>query len=472
MLVVAAVALVAVDVVIPLVVHATLMSAKQQTLSSVIENLRNMGPGSLSQQLGTISSQAPLGGEVGWSLGFETGTSQVVQPISSIPHANPVVGWSTSQDVATMVGDVDRPGQRYLALGYRASLVVPGRGEVPVTIVAWVPLSDVQSTVSRLVLLELLISLGLLVLVGGIAGFVVRRELHPLETMAQAADEIAAGDLSRRVMPGAVGTEVGRLGVAFNGMVDGVSELLAERQRSEDRMRQFVADASHELRTPVAAIRGYTDLYRAGALEVDEAVDRAMERMGFESRRMGALVEDLLTLTQTDAETASLTDDVDLMPLLAGAVDDAAVIDPARTWRLAGTSARAVVRGDRMRLHQLFANLLGNVRTHTPPGTIATLSVSSTAEVVAVAVIDDGPGVEPASLPRLFDRFFRADKGRSRQHGGSGLGLSIVAAIVRMHRGRVAASATPGGGLTITVFLPAAAADRSAGKPLGPGDGQ
>jgi two-component system OmpR family sensor kinase len=187
-----------------------------------------------------------------------------------------------------------------------------------------------------------------------------------------------------------------------------------------------------------------------------------MDRMGFESRRMGALVEDLLTLTQTDAETAAPTDRVDLLALLTGVVDDAAVIDRSRTWRLAGTAARAVVLGDRLRLHQLFANLLGNVRTHTPVGTTATVSVFTSGTEVAVAVMDDGPGVGDADLHRLFDRFFRVDPSRSRERGGSGLGLSIAAAIVRAHRGRISAGHTPGGGLTVTVVLPLAPAESAA----------
>ncbi len=465
-------ALIAVDVVIPPNVRSSLISSKEQTLGSVVNNLKSMGAGILSQQLGTASSQTPLGGQVGWSLGYSTGVTKVVQGIPSAASANPAVGWTTSTTSPVIVGDVDSDDPTYLALGFRAHVGSESGGPVvPVNIVAWVPLADINSAVGRVILLEVLISLGLLILVGGAAGLIVRRELRPLETMARAADEIAAGDLSRRVDPGARGTEVGRLGSAFNGMVDGVSALLAERAESERRMRQFVADASHELRTPVAAIRGYTDLYRAGALPEEVALDRAMDRMGFESKRMGALVEDLLTLTHTDAETTAPTDPVDLVPLLTGVVDDAAVIDRARTWRLAGTAARAVVPGDRLRLHQLFANLLANVRTHTPVGTTATVSVTANQYEVAVAVIDDGQGVADEDLPRLFDRFFRADASRSRERGGSGLGLSIAAAIVRTHRGRILAAASPGGGLTVTVVLPAAPAATAGDNPVTAGVG-
>jgi two-component system OmpR family sensor kinase len=464
-LVVAAAALVAVDVIIPLTTRAALINAKDQTLTSVVGNLRsalqNSGPVFPLENLASISESNPLGGQIGWSVALESGTTQVIVPIASAPRSNPAVRLTTPATGPSSVGDAAGGSSTYRVLGYRIPIIVRGHQQAG-NVVAWVPLDDVNAAVSRLVLLELLISLGLLVLVGGIAGLVVRRELRPLETMARTADDIAAGDLTRRVDAHTPGTEVGRLGTAFNGMVDAVVGLLEERAASERRMRQFVADASHELRTPVAAIRGYTDLYRAGALPEEVALERAMDRMGFESRRMGALVEDLLTLTQTDAETAAPTDRVDLLALLTGVVDDAAVIDRSRTWRLAGTAARAVVLGDRLRLHQLFANLLGNVRTHTAVGTTATVSVFTSETEVAVAVMDDGPGVGDADLHRLFDRFFRVDPSRSRERGGSGLGLSIAAAIVRAHRGRISAGHTPGGGLTVTVVLPLAPAESAA----------
>ena len=328
----------------------------------------------------------------------------------------------------------------------------------------------------RVILMELLITAGLLVLLGVTAGFVIRRELKPLESMATAADEIAKGDLERRVDESDPSTEIGRLGVAFNDMLDGISSLLAERARSETRLRQFVADASHELRTPVAAVRGYTDLYRAGALPDAAAVERAMSRMGFEAKRMGALVDDLLTLIQADAERTLAHDSVDLTELLTGVVDDAAVIDPTRTWRLAVGYGPAIAAGDRLRLHQLFANLLANIRTHTPPGTVATVSVLPGLDEMAVSVSDNGPGVSEEALHRLFDRFYRVDASRSRENGGTGLGLSIVAAIVRSHGGQILASHTPGGGLTMTVVLPRATGTAaiptrggpSAGQPGGP----
>ncbi|MDQ6658920.1 MAG: HAMP domain-containing histidine kinase [Actinomycetota bacterium] len=452
-LVVAALALAAVDVLLPMRLHSSLVDSRDAVLRDVIAGMNNRPPD--PEVLRTLISTSPLRGEVGFTEVFVDGSAKVVLQVISDPDANPQVVANLSTTSPVTVGDAGQSG----SAGYRA-LAIPllntATRQPSGYLVAWVPLADVNSTVGRLILTELLITAGLLLLLGATLSFLIRRELRPLEAMATAADDIARGDLDRRVYPGDAGTEIGRLGFAFNGMLDGISQLIAEREHGEIRMRQFLADASHELRTPVAAVRGYTDLYQAGALPDDAAVDRAMERMGFEANRMGALVGDLLTLIQADAEGAQQYGPVDLAEVLTGVVDDAAVIDHTRVWRLAGTEPRgsAMVLGDRLRLHQLFANLLANIRTHTEPGTTATVTLAVTQSEVTVSVSDDGPGVRDADLPKLFDRFFRVDASRSRIKGGTGLGLSIVAAIVRSHRGRVIASHTPGGGLTTTVVLP------------------
>ena len=444
----AAIALVAVNIVLPLVVGTTAIDAKDATLAAVISAISRSRVD--LEDLANLSSLAQLRGEIGWSTVSEARISQVKVPTVSDSSANPELSenldWLAE---AVTVPDSTDANKRYRAQG------VPFRStQGDGYLVAWVSLGDVDKTFQRVILVELLVTAGLLILLGATASLVIRRELRPLESMATAADDIARGDLKRRVDESDPSTEIGRLGVAFNDMLDGISTLLDERRRSEHRLRQFVADASHELRTPVAAVRGYTDLYAAGALPDEAAVDRAMQRMGFESRRMGALVDDLLTLIQADAERTMTHERVDLADLLTGVVDDAAVIDPTRTWRLAGNYAPAVVLGDRLRLHQLFANLLANIRTHTPTGTVATVAVLAGLDEIAISVSDNGPGVSDEALHRLFDRFFRVDPSRSREKGGTGLGLSIVAAIVRSHGGQILASHTPGGGLTMTVVLP------------------
>jgi two-component system OmpR family sensor kinase len=449
----AAVALVAVDIVLPLVTRAASINSKDTTLAASVARakqellLTNQAQASLVEDSG-------LKGEVGWSFVTFGGVGRVIQVPASDEQANPDLSGGQWLDGPATVGGASDDNSRYRAMGFSGVTLTPQ--QEPGYLVAWMPMADLDEQLRRLILAELLITAGLLVLLGATAGLVIRRELRPLESMATAADAIARGDLSRRVQESDPSTEIGRLGYAFNDMLDGISSLLDERRRNEDKLRRFIADASHELRTPVAAVRGYTDLYQAGALPDEGAVDRAMERMGFESRRMGALVDDLLTLIQADAEHAVGHELVDLTVLLTGVVDDAAVIDPTRTWRLVAGNEPVDVVGDRLRLHQVFANLLSNIRTHTPEGTVATISVLPGSGEIAVSVSDNGPGVGDEDLDRLFDRFYRVDPSRSRERGGTGLGLSIVAAIVRGHGGRIAASHAPGGGLTVTVVLPRA----------------
>jgi len=450
-LAVAALALLAVDVILPLNVRAALIADRDLSLTSVVSSLPTNVQ--LTEPLLTeASSSNPLRGGIGWTVVYPSGYSKVIvrpprQPVGSYPN----VGKTPPTDTPETVGDAAGGRAQYRIL---ARVTGDPRVEPTGYLVAWSPLNDVSETLGKIVLLELLTTLGLLLLLGLAASLIIRRALRPLEAMASAADEIAGGELERRVAPGDPSTEIGRLGTAFNGMLDGIGRLLNEQHRDEVRLRQFVADASHELRTPVAAVRGYSELYLAGMLPDDAAVAKAMDRMGFEARRMGGLVEDLLTLIKADAERTREHEPVDLAQLLVGVVDDAAVIDSTRTWRLVGTVRPTIVVGDRLRLHQLFANLLGNVRMHTPPGTTATVSVFPGQDEVAVSVTDNGPGVSEEALPRLFDRFFRADESRSRDKGGSGLGLSIVAAIVRSHGGRILASNAAGGGLVMTVVLP------------------
>ena len=465
----AAVALVAVNIVLPLVVRDAAIATKDATLNGVITAV-SRDSRVTATMLTDLSSLAQLRGEIGWSTVSAAGISKVEVPTVSDATANPQLTGADWLAGPVTVPDSTNGDQRYRARGFPISI-----DDEPGYLVAWMPLEDIDQTFRRLILVELLVTAGLLILLGSTASLVIRRELKPLELMATAADDIARGDLQRRVDESDPSTEIGRLGVAFNDMLDGISSLLDERRRSEHRLRQFVADASHELRTPVAAVRGYTDLYSAGALPDDAAVDRAMQRMGFEARRMGALVDDLLTLIQADAERTMTHEPVDLADLLTGVVDDAAVIDPTRTWRLAGGYGPAVVLGDRLRLHQLFANLLANIRTHTLPGTVATVSVLPGLDEIAISVSDNGPGVSDEALQRLFDRFYRVDPSRSRENGGTGLGLSIVAAIVRSHGGQILASHTQGGGLTMTVVLPRATGTAAVPPPAGaaqPGTGR
>lgn len=328
------------------------------------------------------------------------------------------------------------------------------------------PLADVQNTVRQVSLLLWSSALAILVIGGVVATWAVRRSLRGLREIEVTAARIAAGDLSERVPPAPETTEVGRLGAALNAMLSQIEVAFDERTRSEERMRRFVADASHELRTPLAAIRGYGELYRMGALTEKDQVDDTMRRIEQSATRMGGLVEDLLALARLDANRPDRAEPVDLAVLATDAAHDLRAIDPTRAVRVGplgdaepGGTAGTVVAGDEPRLRQVLANLVGNVARHTPAGSPVELAVGRLGDRVVVEVRDHGPGIAPEHARRVFERFYRVDPSRTREGngsgGGAGLGMAIVAAIVEAHHGDVAITATPGGGATVRVALPA-----------------
>jgi two-component system OmpR family sensor kinase len=230
---------------------------------------------------------------------------------------------------------------------------------------------------------------------------------------------------------------------------------LADLRQSEERLRRFVGDASHELRTPLAAVSAYAQLFERGAKRRPEDLSRVMAGIRAETARMGHLVDDLLLLARLDEGRPLERKPVDLVDLVTEAVETASAVGPE--WPLTLEAAGTVrVIGDSVRLRQVVDNLLANVRAHTPPGTRATVRVSASDVDALVEVADEGPGLTAEQAEKVFERFYRADPSRSRQHGGTGLGLGIVAAIVAAHGGSVAARPRPEGGAAFTVRLPLA----------------
>ena len=329
-------------------------------------------------------------------------------------------------------------------------------------------LSDVNRTVGRLQLLELLIGLAVVAVLAGAGYFVVRRSLRPLTEVEETAAAIADGDLTRRVPEAHPGTEVGRLSAALNAMLTQIERAFHIQQeseqaarRSEEQMRQFVADASHELRTPLTSIRGFSELYRQGAVETEEDLTRVMRRIEDEAMRMGVLVDDLLLLARLDQRRPLERQPVDINQLASDAVEDVRVVAPDRPIEFHGTDGAATVVGDELRLRQVLGNLLGNALTHTPEGTAIDVRVDARTDNhgrwVVLEVADKGPGLPPEHAARVFERFYRVDAARSRREGGSGLGLSIVSGLTEAHGGRVELDTTPGQGATFRVLLPMAA---------------
>ena len=332
-------------------------------------------------------------------------------------------------------------------------------------VVLGLSLREVESTTHRLLVLEAGVGAVVLLLLAAGGYLVVRSSLRPLVEVETIAEAIAAGDLSLRVPESDPRTEVGSLSRSFNAMLAQIETAFAARsaseaqaRASEERMRRFVGDASHELRTPLTSIRGFAELYRQGALPASADVSRAMSRVEGEASRMGVLVEDLLLLARLDQQRPLERAPVDLLELAGDAVQDARAMDPSRSIRLEAVAAgpAPVVSGDAARLRQVFGNLVANALTHTPAGTDVTIRVSTSAAAAVVEVVDCGSGIAVEDRERVFERFFRADTSRTRASGGSGLGLSIVAALVAAHGGSVSVTDTPGGGATVAVSLPLA----------------
>ncbi|MFV0525837.1 MAG: sensor histidine kinase [Acidimicrobiales bacterium] len=335
-----------------------------------------------------------------------------------------------------------RTRYRLLSSGY-------GHGAV----IRAIPLSDVDATTGRLLAYQAVGLVAVIALLAAVAWWVDRLGVAPIKRMTRTAAEIAAGDLDARVDESSPGTESGELARSLNVMLSRISAAVDDQQRSEQRLRRFVADASHELRTPLTTIGGYAQLYTIGGLDERSAMDDAMRRTGQEADRMGRLVEEMLTLAKLDQHRPLDRRPVDVSNLAADVAADAQVTNPDRTVTTDIVSG-ITVTGDEDRIRQVMANVVGNATTHTPPGTPVRITVGADGPTARIEVHDDGPGMAPEVASRITERFYRADVSRSRQNGGSGLGMAIVAAVVEAHHGDLAVSSAPGDGTTITVRLP------------------
>jgi two-component system OmpR family sensor kinase len=342
--------------------------------------------------------------------------------------------------------------------------------------------SAITSEVRGLVATELITGGGLLALLAACGNWLIARGLAPLGKMARAADLITTNnDLTER-MPIDSGTygdhdETGKLAAAINTMLDRIQQSFSDRLRSEEKVRQFAADASHEMRTPLTTIRGYAELYRQGAIGVNE-LPNAMRRIEQEAERMSRLVAELLELARLDRKSSLDLTDTDLAELVRDAVADARAVEPGRPLEARAPGDPVIVTADEPRLRQVLANLLANVSAHTPPSTSATVTLQARDGGALLEVADEGPGMPAADAARAFDRFHRgsrsgssasagsadtssaaetgsaAEKGSAASETGSGLGLSIVAAIAAAHGGYARLSSAPGAGTTVQVWIP------------------
>jgi len=320
-------------------------------------------------------------------------------------------------------------------------------------VVLAIPLTPVTATLSELLQLELLIGAGVVAAIALLALVIISIGLRPLQKMGAVAQDIAAGDLTKRVAPATPETEIGRLGLALNGMLSQIEAAFAERTESNNRLRRFIADASHELRTPLTSIRGYSEMLRRGAGDSPNDADLARRRIEEESVRMSTLVDDMLLIARLDQGRPLEKEPVDLQTIAADAAADAKAVAPKRQITLTAPGP-VVVEGDDLRLRQVVGNLVRNALVHTPQQTAIEIGVSTVNGTGRMSVVDHGPGLEPKEMARIFEPFYRADPSRSRDSGGAGLGLSIVSAVVSAHGGKVNVKETAGGGVTFEVDLP------------------
>ncbi|MFF4357933.1 sensor histidine kinase [Streptomyces sp. NPDC001604] len=334
--------------------------------------------------------------------------------------------------------------------GYRVSASRGLDGDVLIT---GLPLEPVEAAVHRLELVAGIVFGAALTLTGVAGALWVRWSLRPLSRVAATATRVselplASGEvaLPPRAPESDPRSEVGTVAAAFNRMLGHVEDALTHRHASEERLRSFAADASHELRTPVASVRGHAELALLHPGPVPPEITRALERIAAESGRMGEMVDEMLLLARLDAGRPLERQPVDLTMLVLDAVTDARAAGPGHRWSLELPEEPVTVNGDAHRLQQVLANLLTNARVHTPVGTKVTVSLDTEGTTVLLKVHDDGPGVPEDIQPGVFERFTRAEHRRRKDApgGGAGLGLSIVAAVAEAHGGSVSLESSAG----------------------------
>ena len=314
---------------------------------------------------------------------------------------------------------------------------------------------DIDRILARLQGLFILIGLVMIFFIALASRKVITVGLRPLSNVEATAERIAEGDLTARLPDVKPNTEVGRLVSTLNTMLGRIEESFDARLESESKLRRFVADASHELRTPITAIRGFAELHRQGAVSGEEKTKELIGRIENESKRMGSLVEDLLLLARLDQSREMKSDPVNLTQIVSDAVASARAAGQNHTVNFDEQGEEIYALGDKDRIHQVVANLLANARTHTPAGTIIDVSVKQDTDGVRIRIADNGPGLSKSDQERIFERFYRADASRVRTDGeGTGLGLSIVDAVMRAHAGQVSVQSEVGKGAVFTLFFP------------------
>jgi len=400
---------------------------------------------------------------------------RVLQPIRGVPTSTSLTLLDREGNLIGQVGG-ELAGQNFGVTGLKVSQVeryenkpftIEGEGRNPDvralalvlptgmgSVIAANSLEEVDKTLSQLRFLFFFLGLIAIFLTALVSRWIIAISLRPLDKVEETAEAIAAGDLSARLPAAKPDTEVGRLTTSLNMMLSRIEQSFSVRVESENKLRRFVADASHELRTPLTAIRGFAELHRQGAVSGEEKTKELISRIEGESIRMSSLVEDLLLLARLDQARELDFEPVDLNTLIVEVVASAKAAGPNHPIELNLPQEELFVLGDSRRIHQVVANLLANARTHTPLGTKINVTARQTLAEVIIEVADNGPGLSKSDQERIFERFFRADPARVRHSGeGSGLGLSIVDAVMKAHGGYVSVKSELDKGATFTLHF-------------------
>lgn len=381
--------------------------------------------------------------------------------LASAPELSGVGPNSPPVDVPARVGSASSASWRAIS--------TPRNSEDGSYRVVALPMEQENNTISQLLWMQLFIGGIVIALVLVATLQLVKRALRPLYQVEEIASEISKGNLRQRVPNWPAETEVGRLSIALNKMLAQIqfaflrlSETAKVAEQNEVAMRRFIGDASHELRTPLTSVRGYAELYRAGA--TDDA-SMVIDRIHDESQRMSLLVEDLLALVRMDEGRPLAQENVDMLELVLAAADNARAAFPDRSIAVQNRAGGVpVVKGDPNRLHQVVGNLVTNALRHAGDAAAVTLTLASEGDKVLVTVADDGRGIDAKDLPHIFERFYRPDVSRSRASGGSGLGLSIVKGLVAAHGGSIEVHSVVGEGTSFRISLPAHAVEHEDGE--------
>jgi two-component system OmpR family sensor kinase len=369
-------------------------------------------------------------------------------------------GIVTDESTSRSVSAADRAVLSQLKVGGARDVQLPTLGEYRVIVsagrdddlqVTGLPKRGVDDTIARLTLIEMIVFIVAVVLTAIAGAVCVKLTLRPLDRVSRTARSVTdlplgSGhvQLPSRLANTAPNTEVGRVTDAVNRMLEHVESAFVERQTSEILLRQFVADASHELRTPVAVIRSHAEYAQMAGRDLGSDVEEALGRISAESVRMGALVDDLLLLARLDSGRPLLVGAVDLTRIVLDATMDLQALDPTHEWELGLPDREIIVNGDENSLRQVVVNLLTNIVEHTPSGTVAAITLAEDDHGVTLIVADNGPGIPTTFLPHIFERFARADSAREHTSGESGLGLAIVDAIATAHAGTITVTSEPG----------------------------